>query len=136
MRIIGLYGHAQCGKSATMNFLKEILRSAGKSISSKPHPNCEKPETFEYKGLIVCVAPAGDTGGIIQQNIAYFVHKQCDIAFSASRCKGATSDTLNKFAASMGTTIEWVPKSYEYNLNDATQQLCNEETAQFLVGKI
>lgn len=30
MRIIGLYGHGQCGKSETLNELKELLREAGK----------------------------------------------------------------------------------------------------------
>lgn len=136
MRIIGLYGHGGCGKSATMNFLKELLRAAGKSVSSKPHPHCDEPETFEYKGLIVCVAPGGDTGAIVQKNINYFIHKKCDVAFSASRCKGATADLLNNFAASLGVYVDWVSKSYEYNLCDATQRLCNEETAQFLFGKI
>ena len=136
MRIIGLYGHGGCGKSATMNFLKEILRVAGRSISSMPHPNSEKPETFEYKGLVICVAPGGDTGDIVQQNVDYFIHKKCDVAFSASRCKGEPADTLNRFAKSIGVNVDWVPKSYEYNLSDATQQLCNEETAQFLFGKI
>ena len=50
MRIIGLYGHGQCGKSATLNELKELLRAAGKSISKQPHLYSESPETFEYKG--------------------------------------------------------------------------------------
>lgn len=136
MRIIGLYGHGGCGKSATLNFLKELLRVAGKSVSSKPHPHSDKPETFEYKGLIVCVAPGGDTGNIVQQNIGYFVHKKCDIAFSAARCKGTTANILNKFAISSGAYVDWVQKSYEYNLNHNTQRFCNEETAQFLFGKI
>lgn len=68
MRIIGLYGHGRCGKSETLNELKELLRVAGKSISRKPHSYCESAETFEYKGLVVCVAPAGDTGEIVESN--------------------------------------------------------------------
>lgn len=60
MRIIALYGHANCGKSNTLNRLKMMLRSTGKSISSSTHPWCEQPETFLYKDLVVCVAPAGD----------------------------------------------------------------------------
>lgn len=44
-----------------MNELKELLRVAGKSISKQSHPYSESPETFEYKGQMICVAPAGDT---------------------------------------------------------------------------
>ena len=60
MRIIGLYGHGDCGKSETLNALKKLLRGEGESISAKPHPWCEQPETFEYNGMVVCVAPGGD----------------------------------------------------------------------------
>lgn len=65
MRIIGLYGHGRCGKTTTLNILKEMLRKAGKSISSRPHPNSDTPETFEYKGMVVCVAPGGDKNNLI-----------------------------------------------------------------------
>ena len=60
MLIIGLYGHGNCGKSETLNEVKELLREKGRSISAKPHPLDEKPETFEYKDMIVCAAPGGD----------------------------------------------------------------------------
>lgn len=136
MRIIGLYGHGSCGKSATMNYLKELLRISGQSVSSHPYPNSEKPETFNYKGLIVCVAPAGDTGSIVQGNVDYFISKHCDIAFSASRCKGATVDVLNSFANKIGERVEWVQKSYEYHLSKATQSACNKEIAQVLFNMI
>lgn len=90
MRIIGLYGHGDCGKSHTLNYLKELLREAGKSISSQPHPNCEDPETFVYKGLIVCVAPGGDNRTRVEENVHYFKSKHCDVAISATRCKGGS----------------------------------------------
>ena len=51
MRIIGLFGHGNCGKSETLNELKELLRASGKSISLAEHPFCDKPETFEYKEI-------------------------------------------------------------------------------------
>ena len=37
MRIIGLYGHGNCGKSETLNELKELLRTVGKLISLSEH---------------------------------------------------------------------------------------------------
>ena len=136
MRIIGLYGHGSCGKSATLNMLKELLRVAGKSISSKPHPWCEAPETFEYMGLIVCVAPSGDTKEIVEKNVHYFKSKQCDVAISASRTRQGSCDALNHFANTEGTQVEWVQKSYEYNLSETIQNLCNQETARYLLGLI
>lgn len=136
MRIIGLYGHGNCGKSHTLNYLKELLRIAGKSISSQPHPNCEDPETFEYKGLIVCVAPGGDDEGRVRKNVDYFKSKQCDMAISATRCKGGSVEALQEYEQSEGVKIEWMPKSYEYCLSKKTQTLCNKEYAQVLFDMI
>lgn len=134
MRIIGLYGHANCGKSATLNILKELLRAEGKSISSKPHPDSDTPETFEYKGVIVCVAPGGDSRAIVEANCRYFMSKNCDVAMSATRTRWGSADALNEFAESEGVNVDWVAKSYEYNLSEATKTLCNKETAEFLLG--
>lgn len=136
MRIIGLYGHGNCGKSHTLNYLKELLREAGKSISSQPHPNCEDPETFEYKGLIVCVAPGGDDRARVEENVRYFKSKHCDVAISATRSKGGSVEALQEYEQSEGTTIEWKPKSYEYCLDEETQTLCNKEYAQVLFDMI
>lgn len=132
MRIIGLYGHSNCGKSATLNMLKELLRKEGKSISSQPHLDSDTPETFEYKGMIVCVAPGGDTEEVVDRNVRYFKSKNCDIAISATRCKGGSVDSLVRYKMECGVEIEWVPKSYEYNLSDTTKHQCNQETAHYL----
>lgn len=136
MRIIGLYGHANCGKSATLNYLKELLRSAGKSISFQPHPNNERPETFKYKGLIVCVAPAGDDENAVNNNVRYFKSKNCDVAISATRTKWGSVKALEDFATREGVCIEWVQKSYEHQLSKATQNTCNQETAQIIFDRI
>lgn len=136
MRIIGLYGHSNCGKSATLNMLKELLRKEGKSILSQPHPDSDTPETFEYKGMIVCVAPGGDTEEVVDSNVRYFKSKNCDIAISATRCKGGSVDSLVRYKMECGVEIEWVPKSYEYNLSEVTQQQCNQETAEYLLKMV
>lgn len=136
MRIIGLYGHGSCGKSATLNILKELLRRAGRPVSSKPHLRCEAPETFEYWGLIVCVAPAGDTKDIVEANVRYFRSKKCDVAISSTRTRRGSCDALKEYASTEGTAVEWVQKSYEYNLCETIQTLCNQETARFLLSLI
>lgn len=136
MKIIGLYGHANCGKSATLNMLKELLRSEGKSISSCPHPNSDTPETFEYKGKIVCIAPGGDTREVVEANCRYFKEKKCDVAISATRSKWGPADALNEFADSEGVEVKWVQKSYEYSLSETTKTLCNKETAELILTSI
>lgn len=132
MRIIGLYGHANCGKSATLNMLKELLRVSGKSISSQFHPDSDTPETFEYNGLTVCIAPGGDTREVVEANCRYFKTKNCDVAISATRTRKGSAEALNEFAEREGANVDWIPKSYEYNLSEATRALCNKETAAFL----
>lgn len=136
MKIIGLYGRAGCGKSETLNRLKELLRSAGKSISSEPHPWCESPETFEFKGRIICVAPAGDTSEIVETNCDYFESKKCDVAISATRTKWGSVDALTDFARRKKTEIDWVEKSYEYWLSKEIQTLCNKEMSEVLFNQI
>jgi len=136
MRIIGLYGHGSCGKSATLNFLKELLREARMSLSRTPHPNSDTPETFEYKGLVICVAPGGDTEDIVERNVQYFKSKNCDVAISATRTSGGSVEALQRYEQEMQTMIDWVRKSYEYNLSQATQELCNRETALYIMNLI
>ena len=136
MRLIALYGHSNCGKSNTLNRLKEMLRVDGKSLSSSPHPWCENPETFEYNGQIICVAPAGDSSDIINANLRYFDSKKCDVAITGSRSKGGTIKALVTYATKQGVSIEWVPKSYEHALSKSTQELCNQETAQIIFDMI
>ena len=136
MRIIALYGHGNCGKSDTLNRLKMMLRAVGESISSRPHPWCEQPETFLYKDMVVGIAPAGDDMNAISNNISYFRSKQCDIAITACRSKGVTVRLLLDLASNIGSEIEWVQKSYEHSLSKSTQGLCNQETAQLIFNLI
>lgn len=96
MRIIRLYGHGQYGKSARLNKVKELLRAAGKSISKQPHPFSESPETFGYKGKVVCVAPAVDTREIVEANGRYWIFKEKEII-------AATVLTRKRVAKGVGT---------------------------------
>ena len=62
-RIVALYGHAECGKSRTMNILRGLIRENGKSISSNPPYSGEQRETFLFNGQVVCLCPGvGGTG--------------------------------------------------------------------------
>jgi len=112
--------------------LEGLLRKEGKSITSQPHPDSETPETFEYKGLIVCVAPGGDNEEVVENNGRYFKSKNCDVAISATRSKGGSVEALQRLENAEGTKIDWKAKSYEYELSEFTQSMCNQEYAQVL----
>ena len=58
------------------------------------------------------------------------------MAISATRTKWESVDALKEFAGKEGVEIEWVPKSYEYNLSQSTQKMCNKETAEVLLRMI
>lgn len=136
MQIIALYGHAQCGKSSTLNILREILRREGKSISLNGPHNHDRPETFDYHGRIICVAPGGDTKEVVQSNLDYFVSKKCDVGVTASRTKGGPVNALLEFKKHNNVKITWIQKSYEYNLSEKTKKICNNETAEYLFNLI
>ena len=42
-----LYGHSNCGKSETLNYVRELIRSnGGACLSANPPYNGDRPETF------------------------------------------------------------------------------------------
>ena len=136
-RIIALYGHHDCGKTAKLNFVRELIRSnGGVSLSSIPPYSGDKPETFRYNDQIVCVCPGGDTGGIVRDNFNYAYSKNADIIITASRSRGASCDVISQEASQNNIKVEWIQKSYEYGLSEATQQLCNQEIAKLVFKKV
>jgi len=72
----------------------------------------------------------------VESNCRYFKSKNCDVAISASRTRWGSAEALNEFAKSEGIKVDWVPKSYEYNLSESTRTLCNKETAEYLLAKL
>lgn len=136
-RIIVIYGHHDCGKTETINFIRELIRqNGGVSLSSNPPYTGDKPETFHFKGQIVCVCPGGDSAQIVTDNFNYAYSKNADIIITASRSRGASPAAVGAEAAKWGIKIEWFQKSYEYWLCPATQTLCNREFATVVFGKI
>lgn len=111
IKIIALWGHANCGKFTTLNILKDKLRQHGKSLAVNDHDG-ERQELFRYCDTLVCVAPGGDNGWVTCNNIKYFKESGCDIAVSASRSKGAPVDDLDSFAKECGLNVRWSNMPY------------------------
>ena len=110
-KIISLWGHADCGKSTTLNILKDKLRQHGESLAVYDHDG-EKQELFRYRDTLVCVAPGGDNGWVTFNNIKYFKESGCEIAVSAARTKGAPVDNLNVFTEEYGLAVRWFNMPY------------------------
>ena len=131
-RIIALYGHAECGKSRTMNILRELIRENGKSISSNPPYSGEQRETFLFNGQVVCLCPGGDNGDIVKENFAYAASKNADIIITACRTKGESINQVYTQEKNLNIKAEWFRKSYEYHLCQDTLERCNQEFARVM----
>lgn len=136
-RIIAVYGHAQCGKTTTLNYVRELLRANGTSLSTNPPYKGDQPETFKFKDHTICICPGGDNGDIINSNFEYAIAKNADIIITASRTKGQSVNNIIKYAKQLQIEkIEWYIKCYENYLGSDIQKLCNEKFAEFIFGVI
>lgn len=133
-KIIAIYGHARCGKSACINYVRELLRENGESISSSPPYSGDQCETFRYQGQIICVCPGGDTEEIVDANFKYAISKDADVIITGCRSKGAPVQVVYKYENTYDASVDWKRKSVEYYLSDETQDLCNREYAQVIFG--
>ena len=131
-RIIAVFGHAQCGKSSSINYVREMLRENGESLSLNPPYTGDRCETFRYKGQIIYVCPGGDTKEVIEANFKYSICKNADIVITGCRSKGAPVKVVEKYADSCDIDIEWRRKCVEYYLSKEICTLCNKEFAQMI----
>lgn len=135
-RIIALYGHADCGKSATMNFLREMIRKDGVSMSSNPPYEGEKRETFLFKEQMICLCPGGDDLATVKGNFDYADSKNADIIITACRTRGESIKKVIRQSHEYDIDVEWFRKSYEYHLCSETQKNCNQEFARVMFNTI
>lgn len=131
-RIIALYGHAECGKSRTMNILRELIRENGKSISSNPPYSGEQRETFQFNVQVVYLCPGGDDGAVVKGNFAYSISKNADIIITACRTRGESINEVYTQEKNLNIKVEWFRKSYEYHLCQDTLERCNQEFARVM----
>lgn len=134
-----LCGHSNCGKTATLSYLRELLQKQGESTHLQfPHdPNyADRRETFLLDGKTICLTPGGDADCVVKDNLVYFEEQSADILVTASRSRGGTVDAIEEYCKNNDIHVERIKKSYEHNLSISTQCLCNHETAEFLLNKL
>ncbi len=116
-KIIALYRSGDKGKTETLNYVIEILRSiiTGQSIPLLIPNYTDRRETFICNGFKVSICTKGDNGGEILQNEAYFNSQQCDIAITASRSRGSSPAEVKAMSHRSEAPIQWIRKSVAYN---------------------
>lgn len=134
-KVIALWGHANCGKSTTLNILKDKLRQHGEALAVYDHDG-EKQELFRYRNTLVCVAPGGDNGWVTCNNIKYFKESGCEIAVSGSRCKGAPANDLNDYASECGLVVRWFEMPYVEYLPSHIRTIVEHAVADEMLASI
>lgn len=135
-RIIALYGHAQCGKSSTLNYLRQMLRKSGTTITAESNNYWDRREVISYKSQVVALCPGGDNEGVIEKNIEYAEEHNADILITASRVRGNGPKRITDYSDANGIVLQWVRKSYEFELSDQIQEDCNQAVAEIILNKI
>ena len=131
-----LCGHSNCGKTATLSYLRELLQKQGESTHLQSPHGADRRETFLLDGKTICLTPGGDADWVVKDNLVYFEEQSADILLTASRSRGGTVDAIKEYCKNNDIHVEWIKKSYEHNLSISTQCLCNQETAEFLLNKL
>lgn len=131
-----LCGHSNCGKTATLSYLRELLQKQGESTHLQFPHGADRRETFLLDGKTICLTPGGDIERVVKDNLKYFEEQSADILVTASRSRGGTVDAIEEYCKNNDIPVEWIKKSYEHNLSISTQHLCNQETADLLLKKL
>lgn len=131
-----LCGHSNCGKTATLSYLRELLQKQGESTHLQSPHGADRRETFLLDGKTICLTPGGDIERVVKDNLKYFEEQSADILVTASRSRGCTIDAIEEYCKNNDIPVEWIKTSYEHNLSISTQHLCNQETADLLLKKL
>ncbi len=110
IKIIGLYGRANVGKTSTLNLLIDLLKVQTTGCAMAPPQALERKMIFTYKGFIIGIGTAGDTYEEVAANCDFFDANNCDIVFSATRTRGGSCRELNKLAHKHSLSTIWIKK--------------------------
>ena len=112
-RIFAVSGIMNCGKTHTLNYLAQLLASAGTRIDGPnpmTHPlNTDTQYVFEVKGQRVGVGTSGDTDWVIDEHFKKFDAFGCDVVIVACRSRTGTAsvDALEHQAISRGLIVDY-----------------------------
>ena len=115
MKIIGLFGKADQGKTTTLNQVIEKLKQEGGEIKNEVADNGkDRHVCIEYKGKRICIATDGDNEPILQRNCDFFDecnrYLHIDVAVSATRTRNTTRKVLEQYAKEQKNQVTWIKK--------------------------
>lgn len=121
-RIFAVSGIMNCGKTHTLNYLAQLLASAGTRIDGPnpmTHPlNTDTQYVFEVKGQRVGVGTSGDTDWVIDEHFKKFDAFGCDVVIVACRSRTGTAsvDALERQAISRGLIVDYTTLMWNASL--------------------
>lgn len=137
MKVIALYGHANCGKTETLTkLINLIIKANPNGIKTSNVNGADSQFILSYQNKTICICTAGDYPDNIEANFNFAIAEQADILVTASRSRGATCDKVIEMAGKCAAPIEWYKKSDEINLSDRLKEECNQGYAEYLLGKL
>lgn len=137
MKVIALYGRANCGKTETLTkLINLIIKANPNGIKTSNVNGADSQFVLSYQNKTICICTAGDYPDNIEENFNFAIAGQADILVTASRSRGATCDKVIEMAGICATPIEWYKKSDEINLSDRLKEECNQGYAEYLLGKL
>lgn len=138
MRIVGLYGRGDCGKSETLGiYLRSMVHGIDLSKAEGIFGgNKDLRESINSNGAIVDICPSGDTEKIVKDNIDFIKQNPCDIVFTATRSWGKGCEALKTYAKSIKAELVWIKKVYNDDLESDGQKEANKKFAENLFDVI
>lgn len=138
MRIIGLFGRGQCGKSETLGvYLRSLVHGDPLANAEEKYgQQKDQRELIELDGKDVVICPPSDTKDIVLTNIDFIKKHPCDIVFTATRTKGWGREALEAYARSVKAELSWIKKEYNDDLNKNGQKNANLKQAKSLFDMI
>ena len=79
-----------------------------------------------YKGHRIAIATGGDNRSELEKNVEFCKENGCDLFITATRTRGGSSETVNKFSQEVSCKITWLRKNEAIKLKD----LINESQAK------
>lgn len=137
MKVIALYGRANCGKTETLTkLINLIIKANPNGIKTSNVNGADSQFILSYQNKTICIGTAGDYSDNIEENFNFAIAGQADILVTASRSRGATCEKIKEMAGKCAAPIEWYKKSDEINLSDRLKDACNQGYAEYLLGKL
>ena len=123
-KIIALWGRADIGKTTTLNYLIRLL---DKSKEEEERPlNKDRRVVISYGNKKIAVTTLGDNIEEIDINIDFFEKNDCDILVTATRTRGKTVDTINKYCKENKAEVIWIKKE----ISETSAHLINQKQAK------